>query len=90
MGDILNSREITEALGPDLTLHFLALYADPRGCNLRNNVAHGLIKPDDGRPSSNTGALICRSAYRPPGRMVGMLALAAALRKPISHYQPRH
>ncbi len=43
MGDILNSKDITEALGPDITLHFLALYADPRGRNLRNNLAHGLI-----------------------------------------------
>src|SRR5262245_62290173 len=33
----------SEALGPDITLHFLALYADPRGRNLRNNLAHGLI-----------------------------------------------
>ena len=43
MGDILNSKDVTEALGPDITLHFLALYADPRGRNLRNNLAHGLI-----------------------------------------------
>ena len=46
MGDILYSEELTEALGPDLTLYFLALYADPRGKNLRNRVAHGLIKPE--------------------------------------------
>jgi Domain of unknown function (DUF4209) len=46
MGDILYSDELTQALGPDLTLHFLALYADPRGMNLRNRVAHGLIKPE--------------------------------------------
>ena len=45
MGDILYSEELTEALGPDLTLYFLALFADPRGINLRNDVAHGLIKP---------------------------------------------
>ncbi len=47
MGDILYSEELTEALGPDLTLYFLALYADPRGLNLRNQVAHGLIKPGE-------------------------------------------
>jgi len=46
MGDILYSKEITEALGPDLTLHFLALYADPRGFNLRNDMAHGLLRAD--------------------------------------------
>ena len=45
MGDILYSKELTAALGPDLTLYLLALYADPRGINLRNDVAHGLIKP---------------------------------------------
>jgi lysyl-tRNA synthetase class 1 len=45
MGDILYSGELTEALGPDLSLHFVALYADPRGVNLRNRVAHGLIEP---------------------------------------------
>jgi lysyl-tRNA synthetase class 1 len=44
MGDILYSKEIAEALGPDLTLHFLALYADPRGLNLRNELAHGLME----------------------------------------------
>ena len=43
MGDILYRAEITEALGPDLTLHFLALFADPRGFNLRNQVAHGQV-----------------------------------------------
>jgi hypothetical protein len=46
MGDILYSDELTQALGPDLTLYFLALYADPRGMNLRNRMAHGLIKSD--------------------------------------------
>lgn len=46
MGDILYSKEITEALGPDLSLYFLTLYADPRGFNLRNNIAHGLMEAD--------------------------------------------
>lgn len=44
MGDILNAEVLREALGPDLTLHFLAIYSDPRGLNLRNNVAHGLVR----------------------------------------------
>ena len=47
MGDILYSDELKDALGPDLTLYFLALYADPRGMNLRNEVVHGLIEPDN-------------------------------------------
>lgn len=45
MGDILYSKDITELLGADLTLHLLALYADPRGFNLRNQLAHGLLAP---------------------------------------------
>jgi lysyl-tRNA synthetase class 1 len=45
MGDILYS-DLKEILGADLTLYFLAIYADPRGMNLRNRLAHGLIKPD--------------------------------------------
>jgi lysyl-tRNA synthetase class 1 len=43
MGDLLYSGKLVEAIGADLTLHLLALYADPRGINLRNNVAHGLM-----------------------------------------------
>jgi len=46
MGDILYSKEITEALGPDITLHLLARYSDPRGFNLRNEIAHGLLRAD--------------------------------------------
>ena len=45
MGDILYKKELAEALGPDLSLYMLALYADPRGINLRNDLAHGLVKP---------------------------------------------
>jgi lysyl-tRNA synthetase class 1 len=45
MGDMLNSKEISEALGSDLTLYFCALYADPRGRNLRNDLAHGKFAP---------------------------------------------
>jgi lysyl-tRNA synthetase class 1 len=51
MGDILYSKELTEIFGPDLTLYFLALYADPRGMNLRNSVAHGQLE-------SVTGSLV--------------------------------
>jgi hypothetical protein len=46
MGDILYSKEIVEALGSDLTLHFLTLYADPRGFNVRNDLAHGLLRAE--------------------------------------------
>lgn len=46
MGDILYSESLKKILGIDLTFYFLAIYADPRGMNLRNRLAHGLIKPD--------------------------------------------
>jgi hypothetical protein len=32
--------------GPDIVLHFRALYADPRGRNVRNEIAHGLAPID--------------------------------------------
>jgi lysyl-tRNA synthetase class 1 len=51
MGDILYSKELADLLGPDVTLYFLALYADPRGMNLRNRVAHGQLE-------SVTGSLV--------------------------------
>jgi lysyl-tRNA synthetase class 1 len=46
MGEILYNDKVAKALGPDATLHFQALYADPRGMNLRNEIAHGLIDAD--------------------------------------------
>jgi lysyl-tRNA synthetase class 1 len=46
MGEILYNDKVAEALGPDATLHFQALYADPRGMNLRNEIAHGLMDGD--------------------------------------------
>ncbi len=47
MGDILYSDEVRGALGSEITLHFLTLYSDPRGFNLRNKVAHGMIDADE-------------------------------------------
>jgi lysyl-tRNA synthetase class 1 len=40
--------------GPDIVLHFRALYADPRGNNLRNELAHGLASIE----SINAGILL--------------------------------
>jgi hypothetical protein len=48
MGEILFNEETAPALGthgPDIVLHFRTLYADPRGHNLRNDLAHGLASP---------------------------------------------
>jgi lysyl-tRNA synthetase class 1 len=50
MGDILYSPDYIAALGsvgPDLAVHFAALYADPRGKNVRNELAHGLMSAED-------------------------------------------
>ena len=47
-GDLLDV-ETAQALGAhgsNLVLHMRALYADPRGHNLRNDLAHGLASPD--------------------------------------------
>lgn len=46
MGDILFDKDVTERWGEDLTLHLRALYADPRGWNIRNELAHGLMSAD--------------------------------------------
>jgi lysyl-tRNA synthetase class 1 len=49
MGDIIyNKAAIASlgALGDDVALHFAAIYADPRGMNLRNKFAHGLMPAD--------------------------------------------
>jgi hypothetical protein len=59
MGEILNNETVADALGPDVTLHFQALYSDPRGMNLRNHIAHGLM--DAGRFYWHLGNLILHS-----------------------------
>jgi lysyl-tRNA synthetase class 1 len=43
MGDILYTNRVTDVLGANTSLHFQALFADPRGLNLRNEMAHGLL-----------------------------------------------
>ena len=43
MGDALYNDEVAEGLGPDITLYLRVVYADPRGMNLRNRVAHGQL-----------------------------------------------
>lgn len=45
LGDILGNAAVKKALGADLTLYFRAIYSDPRGFNLRNQIAHGLAEP---------------------------------------------
>jgi hypothetical protein len=59
MGERLYNEKVAEALGPDVTLHLQALYADPRGMNLRNEIAHGLM--DAGQFYWHLGNLIVHS-----------------------------
>lgn len=47
IGDALHDPEFARAYGPDLRFHLMALYADPRGWNLRNRLAHGLLRAHD-------------------------------------------
>ena len=47
MGDVSSSEVFRDELGPDLPLHLSALYSDPRGWNLRNRFAHGLLHEDE-------------------------------------------
>lgn len=43
IGDALHCAEFGEGYGLDLRIHLMALYADPRGWNLRNRLAHGTL-----------------------------------------------
>lgn len=56
MGEILFHEETASALGkhgPDIVLHFRAFYADPRGHNLRNDLAHGLASAESLNAGTN-------------------------------------
>ena len=37
------TNKVTDVLGANTSLHFQTLFADPRGLNLRNEMAHGLL-----------------------------------------------
>jgi lysyl-tRNA synthetase class 1 len=53
MGDVLYDDEITSKLGASgasLVLYLHTLYTDPRGFNLRNEVAHGLLRSQEIHP----------------------------------------
>lgn len=60
MGDILFNPATVAALGPwggDMANYFKVVYADPRGMNLRNEFAHGLLD-DDAMHEGTTAWLI--------------------------------
>lgn len=57
MSEALYRKETAPALGPngdDVVILFLALYADPRGRNFRNDIAHGLVNVE----SLNAGTML--------------------------------
>jgi hypothetical protein len=43
LGSLLSKPDTKERLGEDLHFALQALFADPCGANLRNNIAHGLL-----------------------------------------------
>lgn len=46
LGELLREDGIIEVLGDDMCLYLRVLLTDPRGWNLRNDVAHGISKPE--------------------------------------------
>ena len=46
LNDILREPTIKQSLGEDLRLYLLTFLADERGLNVRNNISHGLVPPE--------------------------------------------
>lgn len=46
LGQVLNHSIFKEKISTDIRFHFRVLYNDPRGLNVRNELAHGLISPE--------------------------------------------
>lgn len=59
MGEILGSQAVKDALGDNIIFYFKYIYSDPRGLNLRNSVAHGLL--DKGMVNSVVSDLLIHS-----------------------------
>jgi lysyl-tRNA synthetase class 1 len=45
LGDLLSSKVVMDSLGKDSWFYFRFVFADPRGLNLRNSLAHGTLPP---------------------------------------------
>lgn len=82
MGEILYNEKVVAALGPDVALHLQALYSDPRGMNLRNEIAHGLM--DAGQFYWHLGNLIVHSLL-----MLGLWKEFGLKPKPLGAATPR-
>ena len=46
LDELLREEGIIKVLGEDMCLYLRALLTDPRGWNLRNDITHGIIKPE--------------------------------------------
>ena len=46
LATVLENEELLQVFGEDLIKYFQLLFVDVRGNNLRNDIAHGLIKPE--------------------------------------------
>jgi hypothetical protein len=46
LGEILHDRLFRQLVDENVRLYLLVFLADPRGINLRNRVAHGLLEHD--------------------------------------------
>lgn len=46
MGDVLRAKSFTEGVHPTLRHHLRAFYTEAKGLNLRNQLAHGLSRPE--------------------------------------------
>ncbi len=47
LDELLRDEQIVKSLGEDMAFYFRVLFTDQRGWNLRNRVAHGLIRRQD-------------------------------------------
>lgn len=47
LNDILRERAMQDVLGESIALYLQVLLCDPIGWNVRNRVAHGLMRPED-------------------------------------------
>jgi lysyl-tRNA synthetase class 1 len=59
LNSLLEDETFVRVLGDDLTRCLSALLTDPRGLNLRNRVAHGLLEPDYDHHAEGFIALMC-------------------------------
>lgn len=67
LSSLINSDGVSDVFGEDLSFEIKALFCDPRGPNLRNELAHGLIGYGEARSIFSIYAwwLFLRIIYNP-------------------------